>query len=311
MLLEARRTRRRARSRKRACWGSSAAIRGWRLRTQSGIAEADFCIVATGARNPLREVGTEWSAKDTMSALGYYVPATQEQIDIQFLPRPRRLHLGVSALRASFGGHLRQGRTGAGVARAPGSLHGRARHRVEGIARFTATCCRRSKRPAGGGNRVAGEGWLAVGDAAGLVDPITGEGSYYAMRSGDLASRVLIDDAHVDRGKSGGLSRAAGARVRARSGIRRNARQACLPGSFMFNSVPARMIQFHAPQPALPRLDAGSVRRNAAVLDAQEPPAAQPERHASGSTHELLPESRDSRKLARQSMNIAKSEELV
>src|ERR1700677_2227408 len=30
--------------------------RGWRLRTQAGIAEADFCIVATGARNPLRPV---------------------------------------------------------------------------------------------------------------------------------------------------------------------------------------------------------------------------------------------------------------
>jgi len=26
-------------------------------------------------------------------------------------------------------------------------------------------------------NRVAGEGWMAVGDAAGLVDPVTGEGS--------------------------------------------------------------------------------------------------------------------------------------
>src|ERR1019366_9115642 len=61
--------------------------RGWRLRTQSGSVEADFCILATGARNPLRQVGTEWSAKDTMCALGYYVPASQEHIDIQFLAR--------------------------------------------------------------------------------------------------------------------------------------------------------------------------------------------------------------------------------
>ena len=42
---------------------------------------------------------------------------------------------------------------------------------------------------AGRSNRVAGEGWMAVGDAAGLVDPITGEGLYYAIRSGDLAAR--------------------------------------------------------------------------------------------------------------------------
>ena len=33
---------------------------------------------------------------------------------------------------------------------------------------------------------------MAVGDAAGLVDPITGEGIYYAMRSADLASQVLL-----------------------------------------------------------------------------------------------------------------------
>ena len=40
--------------------------RGWRLRTRNGVAEADFCIVATGARNSLRNVGTEYTASDTM-----------------------------------------------------------------------------------------------------------------------------------------------------------------------------------------------------------------------------------------------------
>ena len=59
---------------------------GWRLRTSAGAAEADFCIVATGARNPLRGVGTELRARDAMTALGYYVPGDQARIDIQFLP---------------------------------------------------------------------------------------------------------------------------------------------------------------------------------------------------------------------------------
>src|SRR5215467_9951910 len=49
--------------------------RGWRLRTKDGIAEADYLVVATGARNPLRDVGTEYKAPDTMSAFSYYVPA--------------------------------------------------------------------------------------------------------------------------------------------------------------------------------------------------------------------------------------------
>ena len=80
--------------------------RGWRLRTQTGELDADFCIVATGARNPLRNVGTEWQAEDTMRALGYYVQASQERIDIQFLPKlegyiwvfPRAGHLSVGKI---------------------------------------------------------------------------------------------------------------------------------------------------------------------------------------------------------------------
>src|ERR1022692_3864088 len=59
---------------------------GWRLRTAGGKVDADFCIVATGARNPLRDVGTQLTPPDTMSALGYYVAGDQERIDIQFLP---------------------------------------------------------------------------------------------------------------------------------------------------------------------------------------------------------------------------------
>ncbi|MDE3167390.1 MAG: FAD-dependent oxidoreductase, partial [Acidobacteriota bacterium] len=59
----------------------------WRLDTAGGAMDADFCIVATGARNPLREVGTQLSGADTMSALGYYVEGDQQRIDIQFLPR--------------------------------------------------------------------------------------------------------------------------------------------------------------------------------------------------------------------------------
>jgi flavin-dependent dehydrogenase len=37
----------------------------------------------------------------------------------------------------------------------------------------------------------AGDGWLLLGDAAGLVDPITREGIYFALRSGMLAANSL------------------------------------------------------------------------------------------------------------------------
>lgn len=37
----------------------------------------------------------------------------------------------------------------------------------------------------------AGPGWLLLGDAAGLVDPITREGIYFALESGELAAAAL------------------------------------------------------------------------------------------------------------------------
>jgi flavin-dependent dehydrogenase len=44
--------------------------------------------------------------------------------------------------------------------------------------------------------RGAGRGWLLVGDAAGFLDPFTGEGLHRALVSADLAARaILVDDA--------------------------------------------------------------------------------------------------------------------
>jgi geranylgeranyl reductase family protein len=39
--------------------------------------------------------------------------------------------------------------------------------------------------------RATGDGWALVGDAAGFVDPITGEGIYYALRSADLLADAM------------------------------------------------------------------------------------------------------------------------
>jgi flavin-dependent dehydrogenase len=39
---------------------------------------------------------------------------------------------------------------------------------------------------------VQGDGWALVGDAAQFVDPLTREGIYYAMESGDLLADALI-----------------------------------------------------------------------------------------------------------------------
>ena len=217
--------------------------RGWRLRTQSGVAEADFCVVATGARNPLREVGTEWGAKDTMSALGYYVPASQDQIDIQFLPRlegyiwvfPRCGHLSVGICGK---GHPAQ------------ALRARLERYMDdrGIAwkgsKFYSHMLPSLESAGWRKNRVAGDGWMAVGDAAGLVDPITGEGLYYAMRSGDLASRVVLNDAHGPAEKAAAYRTLLAREFALDLEFASTLAKRVFLGTFLFNSVPARMVQF-------------------------------------------------------------------
>jgi geranylgeranyl reductase family protein len=214
---------------------------GWQLRTPHGTAEADFCIVATGARNPLRDVGTQLRPEDAMSALGYYIPGDQERIDIQFLP-----HLEGYIWVFPRCGHLSVGICGKGEPAAA------LRKRLEfymterGIpwkgASFYSHLLPCLETKSWKGNRVGGEGWLAVGDAAGLVDPITGEGLYYAIRSADLAARAVLNEA-------GELASANYRRLLRRdfaADLEFGSRLAkrVFHGSCLLGSVPSRMVQF-------------------------------------------------------------------
>jgi flavin-dependent dehydrogenase len=106
------------------------------------------------------------------------------------------------------------------------------------------------ERPSFRTNRVSGPGWMAVGDAAGLVDPVTGEGLYYAIRSGDLAAHALLEDGFAAADRHQAYRRlihgefledlALGAGLASRFFLQR----------FLFSSVPARMIEFmrHSPR---------------------------------------------------------------
>jgi flavin-dependent dehydrogenase len=217
--------------------------RGWRLRTQHGIAEADFCIVATGARNSLRDVGTQWGTTDTMSALGYYVPASQDRIDIQFLPKlegyiwvfPRCGHLSVGICGKGEPAQALRARLEAYMAERSISAKG---------AKFYSHMLPSLETSGWSRNRVAGEGWLAVGDSAGLVDPITGEGLYYAMRSGDLAGQMVLNDSH------GLAEKAAAYRDLLRHEFVQDLTFAAMlakrvfTGRFLFRAVPQRMVEF-------------------------------------------------------------------
>jgi flavin-dependent dehydrogenase len=217
--------------------------KGWLLKTQQGSLETDFCIVATGARNPLRNVGTEWTAADTMYALGYYVPSQQDHIDIQFLPNlegyiwvfPRCGHLSVGicgkgepahALRTRLERYMEE----KGIAYKGAAFYGHMLPSLETSG---------WKK-----NRVAGDGWLAVGDAAGLVDPITGEGLYYAMRSGDLASQVALNESHCIAEKAHAYRNLLRNEFIADLEFGASIARRVFVGRFLFSTVPARMVGF-------------------------------------------------------------------
>ena len=217
--------------------------KGWNLRTKSGTAQADFCIVATGARNPLRDVGTQWGANDTMTALGYYVPSSQDHIDIQFLP-------GIEGYIWVFPrcGHLSVGICGKGESAQASRARLEAYMTERGISykegKFYSHMLPSLESPTWRSNRVSGEGWLAVGDAAGLVDPITGEGLYYAMRSGDLASRAVLDDAHGIAEKAHAYRAMLAREFAVDLEFASTLAKRVFLGRFFFDSVPGRMIHY-------------------------------------------------------------------
>jgi len=210
-----------------------------------------------------------------MSALGYYVPGDQTHIDIQFLPRLEG-YIWVSALRASSRWEsAEKGEPASSLRKRPGAVFDRARDRLEGrglLQPFAAV----ARRGIVEENRVAGEGWMAVGDAAGLVDPVTGEAYTTPFARGPGGARVLSEVGEMARGQAQYGSRC-GATSRPTWNSARDC-QACVLGRFLFGSdagaawcssrAAARILGHHT----------GPVRGQAAVPGFEAAPAAESER---------------------------------
>ncbi len=211
---------------------------GWRIRTKSGELAVDYCIVATGARNPLRDFGTALKPSDTMGALGYHVPGDRERIDLAFLE-------GLEGYIWVFPrcGHMSVGICGKGDS--AGALRERLHEYMDaqGLSRVGATFYSHLLPSldfeSWKVNRFSGDGWLAVGDAAGLVDPITGEGLYYALRSADLAVQaILAGTGSASRDYSGSIAAEIVPEMEFASRIATRV----FGGSFLGRSVPQWMV---------------------------------------------------------------------
>jgi flavin-dependent dehydrogenase len=167
-----------------------------RLAAGSESMTADFVVLAAGARNSLLPDTRALDRADLELTLGYFVPAQAEDIQIKFLRHfegyiwsfPRADHLSVG-ICGSMARHTSQELR----------RHLHAYMDAERISREGAQFYSHvlpSPRPETlRVRRVVGPNWALVGDAAAWVDPITGEGLFYALRSGDLLAQALIEGA--------------------------------------------------------------------------------------------------------------------
>jgi len=167
----------------------------WQLEGRRGTYRADFVVLAAGARTRLRQVLTEdFPPSDFMLTLGYYLPRSSELVRVQFYEDFEGYAWAFPRLD-----HVSVGICGKAEAEPMAALRDRLNAFMQKFdylpdaRRIFSHLLPSLSVESWGSMRLAGQGWALVGDAAGLVDPITGEGIYYAMRSGDLLADCLLE----------------------------------------------------------------------------------------------------------------------
>jgi flavin-dependent dehydrogenase len=200
---------------------------------------ADFLVLAAGARNQIAPETRPLKRDELEMTQGYFVPQTSDSIIVKFLPHfegyiwsfPRCDHLsvGICGSMASHNSTELKTHLSAFVEKQGLSTEG---------AKFYSHVLPSPRESTFSDRTILGKNWALVGDAAAWVDPLTGEGLFYAMRSGDLLGRSLAEGcpekytSWVKAAFSSELELAA--RI-----VRR-----FYSGSFLGTAVTTRMVQF-------------------------------------------------------------------
>src|ERR1700741_1106848 len=214
---------------------------GWRT--------ADFLVLAAGARNRLLPETRPLERDELEMTQVYFVPKTSDSITIKFLPHfegyiwsfPRCDHLSVG-ICGSMSSHTSTDLRG--------HLHEFVeKHAIptEG-AKFYSHGLPSPKERTLSERGVIGKNWALIGDAAAWVDPLTGEGLFYAMRSGELLGRSLAEGCPEKYPAWAKAAFSAELEFAARV-VRRFYR-----GSFLGTAVTTRMVQFLRRSPVFRQL---------------------------------------------------------
>ena len=154
----------------------------------------DFLVLAAGARNTLLPETRPLQRDELEMTQGYFIPRTSDSIIIQFLPQfdgyiwsfPRCDHLSVG-ICGSMASH-----TSAELREHLNNFVRKQNISLEGANFYSHVLPSPQERTLSQRN-VVGRNWALVGDAAAWVDPLTGEGLFYAMRSGELLGKSIVE----------------------------------------------------------------------------------------------------------------------
>jgi len=178
---------------------------GWLLTTRDGAMHADFLVGADGATSLVRRsVSKGLQPEDLSVTLGYFIPGTtSSQMKIFFVPDfegyiwsfPRPNHLSYGLITRTVPGWTVRAKmllSNFIVA----DLGADVMQQAEFYSAPVPCLGPRSWKS----NKIVGERWALIGDAAGFVDPITGEGIHFALKSAELlAENIEKPDQYAQR----------------------------------------------------------------------------------------------------------------
>ena len=220
---------------------------GERVRLVSAGEErsSDFVVLAAGARNQLLPETTALGSPDLEITVGYFVPTEEDMIKVKFLkefegylwsfPRADHLSVGICGKMA--------GNSSAQLRRHLDDFVAEEKICLEG-AKLYSHVLPSPQAQTIRARRIAGKNWAMAGDAAACVDPVTGEGLFYALRSGDLLAQSLIDG--QPEAYPGRLRAAFSADLEFAANLARK----LFLGTFLGSAITTRMVQILNRSPA-------------------------------------------------------------
>ena len=169
---------------------------GWSLYARDTSVQSDFLIGADGATSLVRRtVGSALQPEDLSVTLGYFIPEeVSAHMKIYFLPSfegyiwsfPRPNHISYGLItRTAPGWTAEAKRLLSNFILA--DLGSDALKQGEFYSAPVPCLSPASWKD----NQIAGKRWALIGDAAGLADPITGEGIYFAFKSAEIVADTI------------------------------------------------------------------------------------------------------------------------